>query len=83
MEMESNEAIKQAIMVHFGVSILSRHTIMMEIASGHLGVLDVEHLPITRSWYVVNRKGKSPSLVACAFRNYLREYTTASDRRDP
>ncbi len=83
MEMESNEAIKQAIMVHFGVSILSRHTIMMEIASGHLGVLDVEHLPIARSWYVVNRKGKSLSLVASAFRKYLREYTTASDHCDP
>ncbi|WP_168185443.1 hypothetical protein [Acidiferrobacter sp. SPIII_3] len=51
--------------------------------SSHLGVLDVEHLPIARSWYVVNRKGKSPSLVAGAFRNYLREYTTASDHRDP
>ncbi len=75
MELESNEAIKQAIMVHFGVSILSRHTIAMEVASGHLSVLDVEHLPIARSWYIVNRKGKSPSLVASAFRDYLREYT--------
>ena len=51
--------------------------------SSHLGVLDVEHLPIARSWYVVNRKGKSLSLVASAFRKYLREYTTASDHCDP
>lgn len=83
MDLESNEAIKQAIMAHFGVSILSRHTIMMEIASGHLKVLDVEHLPIARSWYVVNRKGKSPSLVASAFRDYLREYAAESNRLGP
>ncbi len=79
MELESNEAIKQAILVHFGISILSRHTISMELASGHLGILDVEGLPIVRSWYIVNRKGKALSVVARAFRDYLREYTARPD----
>ncbi|MHB1513025.1 MAG: LysR family transcriptional regulator [Acidiferrobacter sp.] len=79
MELESNEAIKQAILVHFGVSILSRHTISMELASGHLGILDVEGLPIARSWYIVHRKGKALSVVARAFRDCLQEYTAKPD----
>ena len=79
MDLEGNEAIKQAIMVHFGVSILSRHTIVRELASGHIGILDVEGLPIVRSWYIVSRKGRALSVVARAFRDYLREYTAKSD----
>lgn len=76
MEIESNEAIKQAIMVQFGVSILSSHTITMEETTKRLAILDVEHLPIARSWYVVNRRGKSFSLAASAFRDYLLEYAS-------
>ncbi len=74
MELETSEAIKQAIMVRFGVSILSRHTIAMEEMTRQLVVLDVEDLPITRSWYVVHRKGKSLSLAAMAFRDYLLDH---------
>lgn len=71
MELGSNEAIKQAIAGELGISVLSRHTMALD-SSGQLAVLDVEHFPIRRQWYVVHLAGKQPSIVAQAFLDYLR-----------
>jgi DNA-binding transcriptional LysR family regulator len=71
MELSSNEAIKQAIAGGLGISILSRHTIALEGASGQIAVLDVEHFPILCNWYVIHLAGKQLSVVAQAFLEYL------------
>jgi len=71
MELGSNEAIKQAIAVGLGVSVLSRHTLPADSAAGQLAILDVEHFPIARHWYVVYPKGKRLSVVARTFHEYL------------
>ena len=36
-------------------------------------LLDVEELPLRRSWYVVYRKGRELSIVARTFFDYLKE----------
>jgi DNA-binding transcriptional LysR family regulator len=72
MEIGSNEAIKQAIVGDLGVSVLSRHTLALDVASGQLATLDVEHFPIQRQWYVVHLAGKQLSTVAQTFLDYLR-----------
>jgi DNA-binding transcriptional LysR family regulator len=71
IELASNEAIKQAIAGGLGISILSRHTIALEGASGRIAVLDAEHFPIPCHWYVIHLAGKQLSVVAQAFLEYL------------
>jgi LysR family transcriptional regulator, low CO2-responsive transcriptional regulator len=71
LELGSNEAIKQAIAGGLGISVLSRHTLALEGDSGQVVILDVEHFPIQRHWYVVYPTGKQLSVVARSFFEYL------------
>ncbi|MEM6424429.1 MAG: LysR substrate-binding domain-containing protein [Cyanobacteria bacterium P01_H01_bin.119] len=71
LELGSNEAIKQAIAGGLGISVLSQHTIISEGTRGEFAVLDVEHFPIERYWYVAHLSGKQPSIVAETFLQYL------------
>ncbi|MDJ1167821.1 LysR substrate-binding domain-containing protein [Roseofilum sp. BLCC_M154] len=71
LELGSNEAIKQAIVGGLGLSVLSLHTLALEGATGKLAILDVEHFPIERNWFVVYPNGKQLSVVATAFLEYL------------
>ncbi len=72
MELGSNEAIKQAVAGGLGLSLLSLHAITAELSRGDLALLDVEALPIRRSWYIVHHAGKQLSVVARAFFDYLK-----------
>lgn len=69
LELGSNEAIKQAIAGGLGISVLSRHTLMSEAID--LAILDVEHFPIKRYWYMVYPTGKHLSIVAHTYFEYL------------
>ena len=73
LELGSNEAIKQAIAGGLGISVLSLHTIISEGTNGEFAILDVEHFPIERHWYVASLGGKQLSVVAQAFLDYLLE----------
>lgn len=67
MEMNKNEAIKQAVEAGLGVGLVSLHTVQAERVSGQLCVLDVEGFPLKRQWYLAQRKGKRLSPAAEAF----------------
>ncbi len=69
LELGSNEAIKHAIAGGLGISVLSRHTLLPD--SGDLTILDVEHFPIKRDWYMVYPSGKQLSIVARTYFEYL------------
>jgi DNA-binding transcriptional LysR family regulator len=71
MEMSSNETIKQAVMAGMGISLLSSHTVGLELKAGKLVVLDVAGLPIVRDWYVIHLMAKRLSPIAAAFRDFL------------
>ena len=71
--MNSNETIKQAVMAGMGVAFISRNTIGLELATGHLCVLDVEGLPLMRRWYVVQRAGRFVSPATAAFVQFVVE----------
>jgi DNA-binding transcriptional LysR family regulator len=71
MEMSSNEAIKQAVQAGLGLSILSIHTLEMELSLGRLALLDVEGFPLVRHWYAVHRQGKRFSAIAQAFLDFV------------
>ncbi|MDX8401056.1 MAG: LysR substrate-binding domain-containing protein, partial [Mariprofundaceae bacterium] len=52
IEMNSSEAIKQAVQAGLGLGVVSEHTLEMELALGRLAMLDVRHFPIMRHWYL-------------------------------
>jgi LysR family transcriptional regulator, low CO2-responsive transcriptional regulator len=67
MEMNKNEAIKQAVEAGLGLGVVSLHTIQAELVAGQLCVLDVKGFPLMRQWYIVQRAGKRLSPPAHAF----------------
>jgi len=73
MTIESNEAIKHAVISGLGVSILSGHTLTFGGSQG-LVTLDVEHLPIQTHWYLASLKARQPSIVARAFLDYVKDH---------
>ena len=73
LELGSNEAIKQAISGGLGISILSEHCLISEGKSGELAVLNFQHFPIKRRWFVAHLSGKKLSVIAETFLNYLLE----------
>lgn len=73
MQMESNEAIKQAVIAGLGVAFLSLHTVGGELARGELKVIPVRGTPVVRSWYVVHRTSQFVAPTVEAFRYFLLE----------
>jgi DNA-binding transcriptional LysR family regulator len=68
MEMNKNEAIKQAVEAGLGIGVVSQHG---ELATRHLRVLDVQGFPLKRQWYLVQRQGKRLSPAAKAFAQFV------------
>lgn len=68
MEMNKNEAIKQAVEAGLGVGVVSLHG---ELATRHLRILDVQGFPLLRKWYLVQRQGKRLSPAAQAFAEFV------------
>ena len=71
LELGSNEAIKQAIVGGLGISVLSRHTLLTD--AHEFSILDVQHFPIKRTWYIAYPAGKQLSIVARTYYEYLLE----------
>ena len=70
IELNSNEAIKQAIAGGLGISVLSRHALDLETHNGLLTILNVEGFPIQRHWYVMHPTGKQLSVAAQTFLDF-------------
>jgi len=78
----SNETIKQAVMAGMGVSLLSMHTMPLELKTGEVCILDVIGTPIERTWYVVHMNSKRLLPAGQQFREFLMEHTAPSLTRD-
>ena len=83
MEMDTNEAIKQSVQAGIGIGIISRHGIELELETKRLVVLDVDHFPIVRHWYIVHRKDKRPSTAAQEFERFLLEESQSMMQGNP
>jgi DNA-binding transcriptional LysR family regulator len=73
MQMSSNEAIKQAVMAGMGISLLSLHTLGLELEHHVIAAPETEGLPVIRRWHVVNNLAKTLSPAAEAFRYFVLE----------
>jgi DNA-binding transcriptional LysR family regulator len=70
MIIESNEAIRHAVMSNLGVSVVSEHTLNYGGREG-LAVLDVDGFPIESKWYLVRRTVRPLSPAAQALADCL------------
>lgn len=70
LELNSNEAIKQAVVEGLGLAVLSMHSLNVA-DSTQLAILNVEGFPIHRQWHILFLKEKKLSLVARTFLDYL------------
>ena len=70
MTIESNEAIRHAVLSRLGVSIVSEHTLNYGGEQG-LSVLNVEGFPIESRWYLVRRLARPLSPAAAALAECL------------
>ena len=71
MEMNSNEAVKCGVHAGVGLSIVPLHTVLPELETLRLKVLEVEHFPIVRHLYVAHRENKCLSAAARMFKETL------------
>ena len=72
MELGSSEAIKQAVIAGLGISIISKHSVWLEIKTGYLVELNLDLFPEPRPWYSVHHEQKSLSPIAEAFQDFIR-----------
>ena len=71
MDMNENEAIKQAVQAGMGLGVVSVHTIELELETHRLVILDVEDFPIMRHWYLVHRREKRLQPITEAFKDFV------------
>jgi DNA-binding transcriptional LysR family regulator len=72
MELGSTEAVKEALISGFGISILSRTSISRESAAGVLVEVPIRGLKMERDFYEVVHTRRPLSPVSQAFRKFLR-----------
>lgn len=70
----STETIKQAVMAGMGLSLLSLHTLSLELRTGEIAVLDVVGTPIERVWHIVHMSSKRLSPASEVCRAFLLEH---------
>jgi LysR family transcriptional regulator, low CO2-responsive transcriptional regulator len=71
LEVSSNEAVKCCVHAGMGLSIVPLQTILPELETLRLKVLDVERFPIVRYLYIVHRESKHLSAAVEAFKRTL------------
>ena len=72
MTLGSNGAVKQAVAVGLGITLLSNHAAGAELAAGTLVRVPVPGSPLRRSWFVLQREGAPLMPEAAAFRAFCR-----------
>jgi DNA-binding transcriptional LysR family regulator len=70
--LSSSEAVKQAVLAKCGVAFISEMAVRGELKRGELVSINLSGVSITRSFSLVQRKGRTPSPAAAAFSAMLR-----------
>ncbi|NLP62751.1 LysR family transcriptional regulator [Paraburkholderia sacchari] len=71
LEVSSNEAVKCCVHVGMGLAVVPLQTVLPELETLRLKVLDVERFPIVRYLYIVHRESKHLSAAVEAFKRTL------------
>lgn len=74
MSLGSTEAVKNAVLHGFGVAMVSRLTVELEVQTKRLCALPVDGLHIRRALHLLTLRGKHPSPAAAKFLGLLRQH---------
>jgi DNA-binding transcriptional LysR family regulator len=69
-------------MAGMGISLLSLHTMPLELKMGAISILDAVGTPIEQTWYVVHMNSKRLLPAGQHFRTFLLEQTAAGLDRE-
>jgi DNA-binding transcriptional LysR family regulator len=75
LEVDGNEAIKEAVLQNRGMAVLSRRSVQNELVKGAIRVLSVTGLNLARSLFVVRDRRRTLSAAAENFLSQLRSTT--------
>ncbi|WP_272125902.1 LysR substrate-binding domain-containing protein [Spirulina sp. CS-785/01] len=73
LELGSNEAIKEAVSLGLGVSILSLHTINLNELKNSFTLLKVEQFPLEQKWAIAYSEPTALSLLSETFFEFLQQ----------
>jgi DNA-binding transcriptional LysR family regulator len=73
LELESTEAIKQAVLAGLGFSILSLYSMRHELHAGEITLIKAPGFPLQTDWRIIWLKGKKLSPATDAFIRFIRE----------
>ncbi|SMN11500.1 RuBisCO operon transcriptional regulator CbbR [uncultured Candidatus Thioglobus sp.] len=73
IEINSNEAIIEAVQAGLGIGFVSKHTVQLELKNGIIKQLNVDRFPITRHWHVVHSAKTKLSPIAQKFKAFIIE----------
>ena len=74
IQINSNEAIIEAVQAGLGIGFVSKHTVELELNYGIIKQLKMEKFPITRHWHVVHNKNSKLSPIAQRFKKFIIEH---------
>ncbi len=73
LTLESTETIKHAVFGGLGISVVPKHSLYLEGVEGPLAILDVQGFPLEKELNIVYPSGKSMSILASKFLDFLLE----------
>lgn len=77
-EMGSSEAVKEAVMVGLGVSILSIYAVKREVAKGDLVCVPIQDFSIKRNFYLIYKRQLHLSYHQRLFLEFVKDYKLLS-----
>jgi LysR family transcriptional regulator, low CO2-responsive transcriptional regulator len=64
------------------VSLISLHTLLLELRTGEIALLDVNGTPIERTWQIVHLRSKQLSPTSVVFRQFLLDHAATHLERE-
>ncbi len=71
IEINSNEAIIEAVQAGLGIGFVSKHTVQLELENNIIKQLNVDKFPITRHWFVVHSAKIQLTPIAQRFKDFI------------
>ncbi len=73
IEINSNEAIIEAVQAGLGIGFVSKHTVKLELENNIIKQLNVDRFPIIRHWHIVHNAKSQLSPIAQSFKKFVIE----------
>jgi len=75
IQINSNEAIVEAVQAGLGIGFVSKHSVNLELKNNIIKQLDVAPFPIIRQWHIVHHAEAELSPIARRFKQFVIENT--------